>query len=358
MGTFVCYTYNRSSNKAIRLMKNTPLEIAGHVIQPGSTTCIMLPSASLYTQNRMDIPVHIFHGKKAGPKVFIMGTIHGDELNSIEIIRRVHHHASLKFIHGTLITIPVANIFGFILQSRYLPDRRDLNRAFPGSKSGSMAARLADILINEVVMACQYGIDLHTGAIGRVNMPQLRVNLETPGARELALAFDTPVIIDAKIRDGSLRGAASELGIPLLVYEGGEALRFNELGIRVGVRGIFNVLALLGMVAKPTARKRKRYEPVITENTSWVRATTSGLVQPVAELAQAVKKGDPLGYIHDPFLMNASITVTAPFGGIVIGKTNLPLVNEGDAMYHIASVEAIEDVVAYIETMHNELTDH
>ena len=338
-------------------MKNSPIEIAGQIIKPGTITCVMLPSASLYTQSRMDIPVHIFHGKKAGPRLFVTGTIHGDELNSIEIIRRVHQHASLKHIHGTLITIPVANIFGFILQSRYLPDRRDLNRAFPGSKSGSMAARLADILINEVVMKCQYGIDLHTGAIGRVNMPQLRVNLETPGARDLALAFDTPVIIDAKIRDGSLRGAASELGIPLLVYEGGEALRFNELGIRVGVRGILNVLALLGMIARPATRKRKKYEPVITENSSWVRAPASGLVQPIADLSQAVKKGETLGYIHDPFLMNASVTVKASFGGIVIGKTNLPLVNEGDAMYHIASVEAIEDVVAYIETMQDELTD-
>lgn len=338
-------------------MRNQPLEMAGQIIEPGTQTCIMLPSASLYTQNNMDIPVHIFHGKKAGPKLFIIGTIHGDELNSIEIIRRVHQHASLKHIHGTLITIPVANIFGFILQSRYLPDRRDLNRAFPGSKSGSMAARLADILINEVVAKCQYGIDLHTGAIGRVNMPQLRVNLETPGAKDLALAFDTPVIIDAKIRDGSLRGAASELGIPLLVYEGGEALRFNEGCIRVGVRGIFNVLALLGMVPKPPARKRKKYEPVITENSSWVRAPTSGLVQPVAELTQAVKKGDALGYIHDPFLMNKSVTVKAPFGGIVIGKTNLPLVNEGDAMYHIASVEAIDDVVANIEVLQDEMND-
>ncbi|WP_298626465.1 succinylglutamate desuccinylase/aspartoacylase family protein [uncultured Legionella sp.] len=338
-------------------MQNIPLEIAGQIIKPGTRTSVMLSSASLYTQSKMDIPVHIFHGKKAGPKVFIIGTIHGDELNSIEIIRRVHNHFSLKHLHGTLITIPVANIFGFILQSRYLPDRRDLNRAFPGSKSGSLAARLADILINEVVVKCNYGIDLHTGGLGRINMPQLRVNLETPGARELALAFDTSVILDAKIRDGSLRQAASELGIPLLVYEGGEALRFNESCIRMGVRGILKVLALLGMVVNAKSNKRKKYEPVITETSSWARAPTSGLVQPVVELAQAVKKGEILGYIHDPFLMNDTIALKAPFSGIVIGKTNLPLVNEGDAMYHIASVDEIEKVSAYIEDLQLEVDD-
>ncbi len=336
-------------------MKNIPFEIAGQIINPGTVTNVMLSSASLYTQNKMDIPVHIFHGKKAGPKIFIIGTVHGDELNSIEIIRRVHHHSSLKHLHGTLITIPVANIFGFVLQSRYLPDRRDLNRAFPGSKSGSLAARLADVLINEVVVKCNYGIDLHTGGIGRINMPQIRVNLETPGAKELAIAFDTPVILDAKIRDGSLRQAASELGIPLLVYEGGEALRFNELCIRMGVRGILKVLTVLGMITTPKSSKRKKYEPVITENSSWARAPASGLVQPIVELAQAVKKGEALGYIHDPFLMNKTITVTAPFGGIVIGKTNLPLVNEGDAMYHIASVDEIEKVSAYIEDLQQEV---
>lgn len=338
-------------------MLNKPFEIAGQTIKPGSRATVMLSAASLYTQSKMDIPVHIFHGKKAGPKLFIIATIHGDELNGIEIIRRIQHHSALKHIHGTLITIPVANIFGFILQSRYLPDRRDLNRAFPGSQSGSLAARLANILINEVVVKCNYGIDLHTGAIGRINMPQLRVNLETPGARDLAIAFDTAVILNAKIRDGSLREAASELGIPLLVYEGGEALRFNELCIRMGVRGILKVLALLGMIVNPKISKRKKYVPVIAEATSWTRAPSSGLVHPIVELTQAVNKGEPLAYIHDPFLMNKSTIVKAPFSGIVIGKTNLPLVNEGDAMYHIARVDEVETLIAFIEDLQDEVTD-
>lgn len=336
-------------------MKNKPITIAGQEIKPGTITTVSLPVAHLYTQTKINIPVHVHHGKNAGPKLFIIGTIHGDELNSIEIIRRLHLHHALKHIHGTLITIPVANVFGFVLRTRYLPDRRDLNRSFPGTKSGSLGARLANLLIEEIVTQCQYGIDLHTGAVGRLNMPQLRVNLDTPGAEKLALAFDVPVILDAKIRDGSLREAASELGIPLLVYEGGEALRFNELCIRAGVKGIMHVLSEVGIIKTPT-KKRSKYNPVITQNSRWIRATSSGLVQPIGQIAKAVKKGELLAYIHDPFLQNESVTLSAPFDGIIIGQSNLPLVNEGDALYHIASIEKLDDVSAYIEDLKEELT--
>jgi len=337
-------------------MKNKAITIAGHTIEPGTSTNILLPSANLYTQTSIDLPAYVFHGKQAGPKVFVIGTIHGDEVNSIEIIRRLHKHSALKRLHGTLITIPVANVFGFILRSRYLPDRRDLNRSFPGSKTGSLAARLADILINQVVSQCNYGIDLHTGAIGRMNMPQLRVNLATPGAEDLARAFDTPVILDAQLRDGSLREAASQLGIPLLVYEGGEALRFNELCIRMGVRGILRVLAKLGMIASHEKVKQKPHEPLITQTSRWVRASTSGLLQSLVNISQLVTKDQKLAYIHDPFLINESIAVTAPFDGIVIGQTYLPLVNEGDGIYNIASTAKIENMEAYLEELKDEIT--
>ena len=335
-------------------MKNKTINIAGTEITAGSKTTILLPSANLYTQTKMDIPCHIYHGHKAGPSLFVIGTIHGDELNSIEIIRRVQHHSALKTLHGTLILIPVANIFGLMQTSRYLPDRRDLNRSFPGSKNGSMAARLAYTLIQEIVGICQYGIDLHTGAIGRTNMPQLRVNLETPGATDLANAFGVPIIIDAKLRDGSLRQAVSELGIPLLVYEGGEALRYNEIAIRMGVRGILNVLAKLGMITAPARKSKKVFEPVIAKSTAWVRASVSGFTQTFVDIAETVQKGDLLANIHDPFLMNPSVKLISPYTGIIIGKTNSPLVNEGDALYHIASIEELEDVTATIEELREE----
>lgn len=336
-------------------MRNKPLLIAGQTIQPGTKANILLPSANLYTQTAIDIPAYVFHGKNAGPKLFLIGTIHGDELNSIEIIRRVHSHIKIKNFHGTLITIPVANVFGFILRSRYLPDRRDLNRSFPGKKEGSLAARLANVLIEEVVSQCHYGIDLHTGAVGRFNMPQLRVDLDTPGANSLARAFDVPVILDAKLRDGSLRQATSELGIPLLVYEGGEALRFSELCIRTGVRGVLNVLEALHMRKRSKKRKPRKYKSVITQTSRWVRAPVSGIVQSLIEVAKPVKKGTKLCYIHDPFLQNKSTTVLAPFEGIIVGKTNLPLVNEGDALYHIASIKKLADVTASIEELVDEV---
>lgn len=338
-------------------MKNDSIIIADQKIEPGTITSILLPSADLYTRTKVNIPLHIYHGKKSGPKIFITGTIHGDELNSIEILRRLLAHKALKKLHGTLIVVPVVNIHGFILQSRYLPDRRDLNRSFPGSETGSLAARFANLLIKEIVCKCQYGIDLHTGCYGHMNMPQLRVNLDTPGAKQLALAFDVPVILDAKIRDGSLRGAASELGIPLLVYEGGEALRFNELCIRTGLRGILHVLKYLKMITLPSKKKRSEHKPVITQTSRWVRAVTSGLMQPLKDIADPVKKGEKLALIHDPFLINPTEAIIAPFNGIVIGRANMPLVNEGDAMYNIASINKLKKVSAYIEEIKEEISD-
>lgn len=342
-------------------MKNQPIKIFNKEIEPGSSTIIALPAPDLYTQTNISIPIHVFHGKHAGPKVFITSTIHGDELNGIEIIRRIHHQKWLNNIKGTLITVPVVNVYGFIIQSRYLPDRRDLNRSFPGSKSGSLAARLANMINDEIIRNCQYGIDLHTGAYGRSNLPQLRVNLATPGAKQLSVAFDVPVIVDAEIRDGSLRQAASELGIPVLVYEGGEALRYNELCIKMGVRGITNVLKYLEMIKAPDTKKSSTsLKPLITKHTHWVRAPESGLLQPARDFVSnfAVKKGEVLGYIHDPFVMNPSTPITCPTNGILIGLTNLPVVNEGDATFHIASTKRHQNISAYIEELREEIIQH
>lgn len=340
-------------------MKNPPLVIAGNTVQPGTHTILSLPSADLYTQTKMGVPIHVFHGKKAGPRVFITSTIHGDEVNSIEIVRRVHQQKWLKNLKGTLITIPVVNIYGFIIQSRYLPDRRDLNRSFPGNKKGSLAARLAIMLNEEIIAKCQYGIDLHTGAEGRINLPQLRVNLATPGAKQLAKAFDVPVIVDAKIRDGSLRQAASELGIPVLVYEAGEAFRYHEMCVRIGVRGIKNVLHYLGMIQVPQRKKKHDLKPLITDAVSWIRADVSGMLQPLKDFSKpfVVKKGEMIAYIHDPFLVNPSEPVLAPFNGIVIGLTNYAIVNEGDAICNIAMTKRLKHIMAYIEDLRDEVTE-
>jgi predicted deacylase len=278
---------------------------------------------------------------------------------ALKIVRRLHNQKWIKNIKGTLITIPVVNIYGFIIQSRYLPDRRDLNRTFPGSKAGSLAARLAHLINKEIISKCQFGIDLHTGGYGKVNLPQLRVNLETPGAKQMAKAFEAPVIIDAKIRDGSLRQAASELGIPILVYECGEALRFNELGIRMGVRGIEKVMNYLKMISIPNLNKTTEFKPVITQTSRWVRANVSGFLEPVKDTNKTftVRKGEVIYNIHDPFLINKSEPVVAPFDGIIIGLTNLPVVNEGDAICHIASTKRLKHMRAYIDELKEEISE-
>ncbi len=337
-------------------MKVTPFNIAGKQIKPGTKETILFPSPNINTQIKIEIPVHIFHGKKKGPVLFVVGTIHGDEVNSIEILRRVHDYIKIKHLCGTLITVPVVNVYGLILQSRYLPDGRDLNRSFPGSEKGSLAARLAHGIL-EIVELCNYGIDLHTGALGRVNMPQLRTNFETKGAKRLAKAFGAPVILDAKLRDGSLRQSASELGVPILVYEGGEALRFNELCIRSGVRGIINVMKHLRMLPEGAART-PRIKSAIADSSRWVRAEVSGLVQPIDNvLARQVKKGDVIAHIHDPFLINKPTDVVVPFDGIVIGQTLKPVVSVGDALYHIASFKKIEVFGEYIDESSSDAID-
>lgn len=329
---------------------------AGEEIKPGTKKVILFPAPNINTQIKIDIPVHVFHGKKSGPKIFIISAIHGDELDSIEIIRRVHQRIDVKQLSGTLITVPVANIHGVIMQTRYLSDRRDLNRSFPGSKKGTLAARLAHGIMTAVVSQCDYGIDLHTGAYGRINMPQLRADFSTPGTKEFAQLFKAPVILDSKQRDGSLRQAASQLGIPLIVYEGGEALRFNEICIRAGVHGILNVLHHLKMQKFNHIPSSKKSKSVITDTSRWVRAPASGFVEPVREvLAEHVKKDELLAYVHDPFLINPSIEIKAPFEGIVIGQALKPMTTEGDALFHIASFKKNSKIRAYIDEYREEM---
>ena len=206
-----------------------PFEIAGVVIKPGQRISLEIPVPSLYTHTELEMPVHVVHGRKSGPTLFLSGAVHGDEINGVEIIRRVLRTKSLARLHGTLLAIPVVNIFGFINQSRYLPDRRDLNRSFPGSESGSLAARIAHRFLNEIVARCTHGIDLHTGAIHRDNLPQVRAVLDDEETEKMARAFKPPVILNTSIVEGSLREAVEKLDIAVIVYEAGEALRFDEV---------------------------------------------------------------------------------------------------------------------------------
>lgn len=325
------------------------LVIGGHTIKVGETKKIELPTVRLYTDTNMSIPIFVKRGKKPGPTIFVSGAIHGDELNGIEIISRLIKSKTINSLKGTLIAVPIVNGFGVLNQSRYLPDRRDLNRCFPGSAKGSLAGRIAHLFMQEVVIKCDFGIDLHTGAIHRSNLPQIRANLDDPVTFEMAKAFGTPVMINSNLRDGSLRESADEQGIPMLLYEAGQALRFDELSIKVGVKGITSVLRHLGMLPKLKLKKIP-LEPFVARNSGWVRASDSGFVIHKKQLGDRVSEGDVLAEIKKP-LGDVSAKILSNADGIIIGKQNIPLVQEGEAVYHIAYFNKPSKVEASIETM-------
>lgn len=302
------------------------------------------------------MPVHVFHGKKSGPRLFISAALHGDELNGIEIIRRLMQIKTLKNLKGTLIVIPVVNVYGLIHHSRYLPDRRDLNRSFPGSETGSLTARLANVIMKEIVSVCTHGIDLHTGAVHRSNLPQIRADLDDPETKKLAQAFGVPVLLNSEIIKNSLRYEAANAGVKMLLYEAGEALRFDEISIRAGVSGVLNVMRELGMLKqlRKAGKNKPAREPYIARSSSWVRAPESGMLRTHVSLGTHVEKNQLIGYVYDPYSGN-EIPIVSNFFGIVIGRVQIPLVHEGEAIYHIARFrDAVEDVADQVEVFHME----
>lgn len=339
------------------MANDTVLRIGDTDVSHGERVSIDLPIADLYTGTSLHMPVKVVRGKRNGPILFVCAAVHGDELNGVEIIRRLLAQKSLRRIRGTLIAVPVVNIYGFLNRSRYLPDRRDLNRSFPGSSRGSIASRMANTFLKEIVSKAEYGIDLHTGAIDRSNFPQIRANLDDPATRDLAFSFAAPVIIDASIRDGSLRSCAADQKFPMLVYEAGEALRFDETCIRAGLRGVLRVMRYLEML--PPLKKSRQVKPVVAASTSWVRASASGIVSRKVALGARVEEGDALATIGDP-LGEAQEKVIAPFAGIVIGRSNLPLAHEGDALFNVAAFKSVaraETKVEQFAAIHAELED-
>jgi predicted deacylase len=268
--------------------------------------------------------------------VWLSAAVHGDEINGVEIIRRVTRGLDARTIAGTVIAVPIVNVHGFLNGDRYLPDRRDLNRSFPGSPSGSLAARIANLFMTEIVSRCDVGIDLHTGSDHRTNLPHVRADLDDPETRKLAGAFGAPLMLHARVRDGSLRGAATERGATVLLYEGGEALRFDDEALSVGTDGVRRVLAELGMIDRDDSEPRP--VPIESRRSTWVRARRSGIVLLDAELGDVVQRGQLLGVIHDSVGKRLA-GVTAPKVGVVVGRVQQPLVNQGDALVNLAEID-------------------
>ncbi|QSP96257.1 succinylglutamate desuccinylase/aspartoacylase family protein [Marinobacter salinisoli] len=321
-------------------MAREPFEIAGTQIKPGTRETVEVPVAKLYTHTPLHIPVEVIHGRRDGPVLMVCGAIHGDEINGVEIIRRVLKNSALRHLRGTLVAVPIVNIFGFVQRTRYLPDRRDLNRCFPGSESGSLGGRIAYLLRTQIMEKVTHIIDLHTGAIHRFNLPQIRAELNNSETERMANAFGAPIIIKAGLREGSLRAYADSLDIPVITFEGGEALRFDEVVISSGSKGVIRVMRELGMIPIKKAPKAPRSRSETAATSQWVRADIDGIMRPIAWLGQKVRKGQRLAMVADPF-GESEAAVLSPCSGIVICVNNLPLVNEGEAIYHIARFDEL-----------------
>jgi predicted deacylase len=317
--------------------------IAHEKIPRGERRKVLLKIGKLYDNTEINIPVEVIRGKKPVPVLFVSAAIHGDELNGVEICKRLLDLRQLKELNGTLLVIPIVNVFGFNSLSRYLPDRRDLNRSFPGSPNGSLASRLAHIFMTEIVKKSTHGIDLHTGAVHRTNMPQIRAETDDPETLRLAHAFGISVIIKSNVRDGSLRQSGLEHKLPMLLFEGGEALRFEESVIKVALDGVLSVMHEIGMLDQLRKSRRAKAKPYIAKSSFWMRATRSGIVRTIGRIGQLVHKDEVIAVISDPYGDEIE-TVVARLEGIIIGALLLPVVHEGDALFHIATFEDPEKV--------------
>jgi predicted deacylase len=321
------------------------IRIADVEFAPGQSGIVRVPVAERLVAGQVELTAHVLHGRKPGPRLFVSAALHGDEINGTEIIRRLLEKKLLRQLSGTIVAVPIVNVYGFVSQQRYLPDRRDLNRSFPGSARGSLAGRVAHTFLKNFVKGCTHGIDLHTGAIHRTNLPQIRARLSTPEVEEMARAFGVPVILNSSFRPGSLRASAADLGIPTLVYEAGEALRFDEVSIRAGVRGVLSVMRYLGMLPRPKNEATHRVSnAVIAHKSVWVRASETGMLNTRLRLGATIEERQILGKINDPFSAYTR-TIRSPVSGVLIGRANLPLVNEGDALFHVATFDQLESVI-------------
>lgn len=291
----------------------------------------------------MALRVQVIHGARPGPVMFVSGVVHGDEVIGLEIIRRLIRTRALDGLAGTLLAVPLVNVFGYLNRSRYLPDRRDLNRCFPGSENGALGERLAWLFSTEIIARSDLGVDIHSASNHRENLPQIRIDSFAPDVRARAAAFGAPVVLRAGLREGSLRACAREAGKTVLVYEAGEALRFDERAVRIGVNGVLGVMRSLSMLRR--AARAPRHAPFFADRAHWVRAPEGGVFRASKKLRDGVDAGEELGVVSDP-MGDREQVVAARRPGLIIGRSVLPVINRGDALFHIAEASDPEDAEA------------
>lgn len=308
----------------------TEIHIHDTIIPPGKAVHLKIPISRLPSHTLIDLPVFIFRGKADGPSLLLTGGIHGDEINGIEVVRRLINEDSLMPERGMVIAIPLVNVYGFIFNSRTLPDGKDLNRCFPGSPNGSLANRLAHIVMREILPHADCGVDFHTGGNRITNYPQIRCNMENARTRELAMAFGAPFMVNTDLIDKSFRKEAWKLGKAVLVFEGGESLRLDETAIEEGKSGVRRLMQHLKM----REFSERKQIPIALKETSWLRTKDSGIFNPFVAYGAKVAKNQPLATITDPY-GESHVTIKSPHDGYVIGINNMPVINAGDALIHV-----------------------
>jgi hypothetical protein len=310
-------------------------EIAGEVVEPGKEKQILATISRLPTRTQIDIPIVVSRSKKPGPTLLLMGGMHGDEINGVEIVRRIIRQKLHRVEKGTTICIPILNVYGFLNFSRQVPDGKDVNRSFPGSKNGSLASQIAFHFRNEILPVIDCGLDFHTGGARINNYPQIRGQMDVEENRMLAEAFAPKYIIHSSFRDKSLRKEASKQGKNILVYEAGESLRLRKHSIDEGVNGALRVMKHLGM-------RKEAPDPsgpsIRISSSTWLRSRAGGIYYSYMRPGQVVEKGQKVGIIGGPF-GEFERTVKSQVSGHVIAVNTNPVVNRGDALIHIGVAE-------------------
>ena len=308
------------------------MEINGTEIAPGQHELVKMSVGRLPSGNIIRMQAHVYRAKEPGPCVLLLAGVHGDEINGVEIIRRLITQQFLEpLLKGTVIAIPVVNVYGFINFSRDVPDGKDVNRSFPGNLNGSLASRVARTLTKKVVPHADYILDFHTGGRSIYNYPQIRYTKADEASRELAEVFAAPLLVAKPTISKSLRKVATDLGKPTLVYEGGESLRYDGFSIQKGLEGINRVLVSLGMLEGTliTNNESRWYEKTI-----WIRAPRAGMFLWHKCSGNEVHKGEVLGLINDPY-GEGTIKVIAKRDGFIIGHNNAAVVSQGDALFQV-----------------------
>lgn len=333
------------------------LKIGEHTFKPGEKGVVDLHIGSLIDHQPVTMSVHVRRGKNPGPTLLLTAGIHGDEIIGVEVLRRLLKSRRLGKLQGTIIVVPVVCMPAFLSRTRYLPDRRDLNRLFPGSPEGSLGSRLASTFLSEVVEKCTHSIDFHAGAIGRPNLPQIRTSPGDEIGLEMAKAFRPPVVAENALREGSLRNEFRKRGIPTLLYEAGEAFRLDQSAVRYALRGVLDVMEYLEMISPKKSRKEPKTRTVVAKGTGWVRAPRGGIFTSLKDLGNAITAGTKLGHVADPF-GRQEIAITSAVDGIIIGLTREATADEGDALFHIATTRDPERAEAHIQRNDEILEEH